>query len=80
MGRAWNRRNADAAWLRVPLLGPLARSYNGARFAGTLAMLAGSGVPILKALQAAAETLSNRAMRADALEALVQVRRLALEP
>ena len=37
-------------------------------------MLAGSGVPILKALQAAAETLSNRAMRADAMEALVQVR------
>ncbi|MCW5638297.1 MAG: type II secretion system F family protein, partial [Rubrivivax sp.] len=44
------------------------------RFAGTLAMLAGAGVPILKALQAAAETLSNRAMRADALEVLVQVR------
>jgi general secretion pathway protein F len=37
-------------------------------------MLAGAGVPILKALQAAAETLSNRAMRADALDALVQVR------
>jgi len=37
-------------------------------------MLAGSGVPILKALQAAAETLSNRAMRADALDALIQVR------
>ena len=31
-------------------------------------------MPILKALQAAAETLSNRAMRADAMEALVQVR------
>jgi general secretion pathway protein F len=31
-------------------------------------------VPILKALQAAAETLSNRAMRADAMDALVQVR------
>jgi general secretion pathway protein F len=39
-----------------------------------LAMLAGAGVPILKALQAAAETLGNRAMRADALDALVQVR------
>jgi general secretion pathway protein F len=31
-------------------------------------------VPILKALQAAAETLSNRAMRADAMEALAQAR------
>jgi general secretion pathway protein F len=37
-------------------------------------MLAGAGVPILKALQAAAETLSNRAMRADAMDALVRVR------
>ena len=37
-------------------------------------MLAGAGVPILKALQAAAETLSNRAMRRDALDALVLVR------
>ncbi len=68
------RRRVDAAMLRLPLFGRLARGYNSARFAGTLAMLAGSGVPILKALQAAAETLGNRAMRADAMEALVQVR------
>lgn len=68
------RRRVDAAMLRLPLFGRLARGYNSARFAGTLAMLAGAGVPILKALQAAAETLGNRAMRADAMEALVQVR------
>ncbi len=55
-------------------VGRLARGYNAARFASTLAMLAGAGVPILKALQAAAETLNNRALRADALDALVQVR------
>jgi len=68
------RERFDAGWLNLPLVGKLARGYNAARFAGTLAMLAGAGVPILKALQAAAETLSNRAMRADALDALVQVR------
>lgn len=68
------RERYDAAWLRLPLVGRLARGYNAARFAGTLAMLAGAGVPILKALQAAAETLGNRAMRADALDALVLVR------
>ena len=68
------RERSDAAFLRLPLLGRLARGYNAARFGGTLAMLAGAGVPILKALQAAAETLGNRAMRADALQALVQVR------
>jgi general secretion pathway protein F len=68
------RQSFDAGWLGLPLIGKLSRGYNAARFAGTLAMLAGAGVPILKALQAAAETLSNRAMRADAMDALVQVR------
>ncbi|HET7863329.1 MAG TPA: type II secretion system F family protein, partial [Burkholderiaceae bacterium] len=68
------RLRFDAGWLKVPVIGRLARGYNAARFAGTLAMLAGAGVPILKALQAAAETLSNRAMRADAMEALTRVR------
>ncbi|MBS0467021.1 MAG: type II secretion system inner membrane protein GspF [Proteobacteria bacterium] len=68
------REKFDAAWLRLPLVGRLARGYNAARFAGTLAMLAGAGVPILRALQAAAETLNNRALRADAQEALVLVR------
>jgi general secretion pathway protein F len=68
------RQRFDAGFLEVPLIGRLARGYNAARFAGTLAMLAAAGVPILRALQAAAETLSNRAMRADAMDALVQVR------
>ncbi|MCB2071872.1 MAG: type II secretion system F family protein, partial [Ottowia sp.] len=60
------RQKFDAAWLNLPLIGRLARGYNAARFAGTLAMLAGAGVPILRSLQAAAETLHNTAMRADA--------------
>jgi general secretion pathway protein F len=64
----------DAAWLNLPIIGKMSRSYNSARFASTLAMLAAAGVPILKALQAAAQTLSNRAMRSDALDALVLVR------
>ncbi|WP_295377032.1 type II secretion system inner membrane protein GspF [Pseudacidovorax intermedius] len=68
------RERFDAFWLRLPLVGKLARGYNAARFAGTLAMLAAAGVPILRALQAAAETLNNRAMRADALDALTLVR------
>ncbi len=68
------RERFDAAWLNLPVLGRLSRGYNAARFASTLAMLVAAGVPILKALQAAAETLSNRAMRTDALDALVLVR------
>ncbi|PZP95583.1 MAG: type II secretion system protein GspF [Variovorax paradoxus] len=68
------RQRFDAMVLRLPLIGKLAAGYNAARFTSTLAMLAAAGVPILRALQAAAETLNNRAMRADALDALVAVR------
>jgi general secretion pathway protein F len=64
----------DAWLLGTPLVGRLMRGYNAARFSSTLAMLTAAGVPILKALQAAAETLSNRALREDALAALVLVR------
>ena len=64
----------DAAWLQLPLIGRLSRGYNATRFASTLAMLAAAGVPILKALQAASDTLSNAAMRRDAQEAYAMVR------
>ena len=68
------RQRFDAAWLQLPLIGRLSRGYNAARFASTLAMLASAGVPILKALQAASDTLSNAAMRRDAQEAYAMVR------
>lgn len=68
------REKFDAAWLTLPVLGRLSRGYNSAQFGNTLAMLTAAGVPILRALQAAAETLNNRAMRADAMDALVLVR------
>ena len=68
------RLKFDTALLRVPVVGRLARGYNAARFASTLAMLGAAGVPILKSLQAASDTLSNNAMRADALQALALVR------
>lgn len=68
------RLKFDAAWLTLPVIGRLSAGYNAARFAGTLAMLAGAGVPILRSLQAAAETLHNQALRADAEDALTLVR------
>jgi general secretion pathway protein F len=68
------RYRFDAAWLTLPIIGKLSRSFNAARFASTLAMLAAAGVPILKALQAATDTLSNHALRQDAQDALVAVR------
>ena len=69
------RMRWDAACLRWPLLGKLLRSYHAARFAGTLGMLAQAGVPILQALQAAANTVGNRAMQRD----LDEVQRLVRE-
>ena len=74
MKQAALRVKFDAAFLRLPILGRLATGYNTARFASTLAMLTGAGVPILKAMQSAADTLSNQAMREDVLDALVLVR------
>lgn len=68
------RERWDAAWLRLPVLGPLARGYNAAQCARTLALLIGAGVPMLKALQTAAETLPNTALRADLVEAQSLVR------
>jgi general secretion pathway protein F len=60
--------------LKLPVLGVLSRSINTARFAGTLSILVGSGVPILRSLQAAGETLSNDALRGRVAEAAVRVR------
>jgi general secretion pathway protein F len=60
--------------LRLPVAGVLARSINTARFASTLAILAGSGVPMLRALQAAGETLTNLAMRSRVIDATQRVR------
>jgi general secretion pathway protein F len=60
--------------LTLPVLGVLSRSLNTARFASTLAILAGSGVPMLRAMQAAGETLTNVAMRLRVLDATQRVR------
>jgi general secretion pathway protein F len=60
--------------LTAPLLGQLVRGYNTVRFASTLGILTAAGVPILRALQAAGETLSNRAMSENIDDAIVRVR------
>ena len=64
----------DSYWLTLPILGKLAKSYNGAKFSSTLSMLSNAGVPILKGMQTAANTLSNHAMRADIEDAIIMVR------
>jgi len=67
--RRWHR------WLlTAPLYGKFERSLNTARFASTLAITTGSGVPILLALQTSRDTLSNMAMREQVDQATESVR------
>jgi len=68
------RLSFDRWLLTAPLAGKLVRGYNTVRFASTLGILSAAGVPILRALQAAGETLSNKAMRANIDDAIVRVR------
>jgi general secretion pathway protein F len=60
--------------LTLPVMGVLSRSLNTARFASTLSILVGSGVPMLRSMQAAGETLTNVAMRLRVLDATQRVR------
>jgi general secretion pathway protein F len=79
---AWRRALKDAAiklrwhtWLlTAPLYGKFERSLNTARFASTLAITTGSGVPILNALQTSRDTLTNVALRAQVEAATASVR------
>lgn len=60
--------------LRLPVIGRLSRSLNTARFARTLSILAASGVPILEALNIAAEVVPNLPMRRAIQSAALRVR------
>ena len=79
---AWRRALQNPAlkrrwhtWLlTAPLYGKFERSLNTARFASTLAITTGSGVPILRALETSRDTLSNMAMKELVEEASDAVR------
>lgn len=66
---AWHKR-----LLNLPLVGKLVKGFNTARFASTLAILTSAGVPILRALESAAETMGNLALRTNVEDAIVRVR------
>jgi general secretion pathway protein F len=55
--REASRERLHAALLRVPGAGRLAASLDTARFASTLAILVGSGTPLLRALDAATDVI-----------------------
>jgi len=68
------RRRYHAMLLRMPIIGRLTRGINTARFTRTLSILAGSGVPILEALNISAEVIENLPMRDAVMEATLRVR------
>lgn len=68
------RLRFHALLLRLPLVGTLVRTVNTARLASTLAILVGSGVPLLSALQAGAGVVANLPMRMAVEEAARLVR------
>ena len=74
LARSGPRLAFDTWLLTAPLAGKIVRGYNTVRFASTLGILTAAGVPILRALQAAGETLGNRAMHANIDDAIVRVR------
>lgn len=72
LARAALRRDGPRrAWhsmlLRAPWIGPLIRGVNTSRFASTLAILVGGGVPLLSALNSGARVMTNMVMR-EAIE------------
>lgn len=66
---AWHSRV-----LKLPLAGRFILGLDAARFASTLAILTGSGVPLLRALDAARQTLGNDRLRAAVDDATARVR------
>jgi len=72
--RAAIRRRRDVWLLRMPWLGSLVRGINTSRFASTLAILVGGGVPLLSALASGARVMTNVVMRDAVEQAMVRVR------
>lgn len=63
------KRKVDGQILEMLVIGKFVRAVNTSRLASTLAILVGSGVPILKALSAANRTITNSALQ----EAMIEV-------
>lgn len=75
----WTQRAEAArlAWharvLRLPMIGRFALGVNTARFASTLAILSDAGVPLLRGLEAARQTLGNECLRRAVLDATARI-------
>lgn len=68
------RRRWHVLLLRTPWLGPLIRGVNTSRFASTLAILVGGGVPLLAALASGARVMTNMVLKEAVEHAIERVR------
>jgi general secretion pathway protein F len=66
---AWHTRA-----LSLPIAGRLLSGLETARFASTLSILVASGVPLIRALEAGAQTLANEALKHNVHDAIGRVR------
>ncbi len=57
------RLRFDTFWLRLPLIGRLARDLHAARMARTLATMVAARLPLLEGLNLTAQTVHNRRLR-----------------
>jgi general secretion pathway protein F len=74
MRRSGPKQQLHRLLLRLPMIGRLVRGLNTARFARTLSILTGSGVPVLEALRISATVVGNLPMRAAVEEGARRVR------
>lgn len=74
LGKPGPRRRWHEIQLRLPLAGRVVQGMNTARFARTLSILGGAGVPVLEALRIAGEVVTNLPMREAVAEAAARIR------
>lgn len=74
----WNRapsrrRITHRLMLRLPLIGRVSRGFNTARFISTVAILSGSGVPLVEAMRISTEVVTNLEIKERVREAALRV-------
>jgi len=67
------RLNWDQRKLSIPLVSRITRSGNAARYANTLSILTSSGVPLVEAMNIAAEVVSNQYLKRRLADATQRV-------
>ncbi len=67
------RLSLHELWLKLPLIKRMTRTINSARMARTLAIMIGSGVPLLQAMRSSEGVMTNLVLRRDLRHAAEEV-------